>query len=114
MIEVHYTGQLARLRCQGSLGAEAYSRFLQLALDWPDCKARHLIFDCSQVEDWEALAYRGLVQLANAVLVGGGQVVLVALAPRFRQQLSQAHMEDCFLYSSDQTRARQVLLRYSR
>lgn len=112
MIEVRYAGQLAQLQCQGSLGAEAYSRFLQLALEWPDRKARHLVFDCSQVTDWEALAYRGLIQLASAVLVGGGQVVLVALAARFRQQLSQAYMEDCFLYCSDQTQARQTLLQF--
>ncbi len=113
MIEVCYRGKVAHLRCQGQLGAEAYSRFLQLALDWPERKARHLVFDCSQVGDWEALAYRGLIQLANAVLVGGGQVVLVALDPRFRQQLSRAYMEDCFLYCSDQTQARQILLQYS-
>lgn len=92
-----------------TLGIHHYQQFLQMALDWPGTQCQHLLLALNDLQGLESVAYRGLAQLSNAVLVQGGQVILVAAPDWLRLRLVQNHLVDCFLFADTEQQAHQLL-----
>jgi anti-anti-sigma factor len=97
------------VRLAGHLSEEAYADLLHLALQLARPALRAVVLDCAAVTDMEAIAFAGLTELCELLLMREVPVALVRVPAGMEEQLRRSGFLTALPAFRDEAEARSYL-----